>query len=434
MSNRKIGVESGTCLIVMCFLHSGRDPRKQNFQEQESFMSPVAEARVAKSTQDWGGLVEPHGGSLVDLWVTGSEADALRSEAKDLPLVTLTDTQTSDLEMLAVGAMSPLAGFLGENDYRSVVSNCRLADGTVWSMPITLRVNEAPASVGERVALAAEDGTLVAVMDVTDIYEGDKTTEARNVYGTDETEHPGVAILMSQGDTIIGGPLKVFASRENVHGEWLLTPAESRAYFQEKGWNNVVGFQTRNPIHRAHEYLIKCALEMVDGAFIHPLVGRTKDGDIPAEVRMECYQVLLSNYFPSDRTRLGVFPAAMRYAGPREAIFHAMCRKNYGCSHFIVGRDHAGVGSYYGTYDAQAIFEQFSADEVGMTILKFEHSFWCKACGGMASTKTCPHAAEDRVFLSGTKVREMLGNGEIPPVEFTRPEIAEVLIAAYSNS
>jgi sulfate adenylyltransferase len=376
-------------------------------------------------------LVAPHGGTLVDRVVTGAEADQLRAHAATLPLVTLTDTQAADLEMIAVGAMSPIEGFLGKADYDSVVERCRLADGTVWSLPITLRVHEDVA--GDEVALASPDGQLLAVMQVTERFEGDKTREAELVYRTTDEAHPGVAILYAQGDTMLAGPVRVFDFQPNLFGEFLQTPAQTRAAFEANGWATVVGFQTRNPVHRAHEYILKCSMEIVDGLLLHPLVGRTKDGDISADVRMKCYDVLLENYFPADRVHLSAFPAAMRYAGPREAIFHAMTRKNYGCSHFIVGRDHAGVGSYYTTYEAQEVFEQFTTEELGMTILKYEHSFWCKLSNGMATSKTSPAGPEDRYSISGTKVREMLGNGEVPPIEFTRPEVAQVLIDEYTT-
>jgi sulfate adenylyltransferase len=376
-------------------------------------------------------LVTPHGGVLVDRVVTGADAEALRAKAESLPRVTLTDTQAADLEMIAVGAMSPIEGFLGKADYESVLENVRLANGAIWSLPITLRVHEDVA--GDEVALASPDGQLLGVMQVTERYEGDKTREAELVYGTTEEAHPGVAILYSQGDVILAGPIQVFDFQPNLFGEYLLTPAQTRAAFEAHGWKTVVGFQTRNPVHRAHEYILKTSMEIVDGLLLHPLVGRTKDGDIPAEVRMKCYDVLLENYFPADRVELAVFPAAMRYAGPREAVFHAMTRKNYGCSHFIVGRDHAGVGSYYGTYEAQEFLGQFTPAELGMTILAYEHSFFCNKCEGMGSAKTCPHGSEDHVFLSGTKVREMLGNGIKPPVQFSRPEVAQVLIDEYTK-
>ena len=388
-------------------------------------MNPVATLQPTE-------LVTPHGGTLVDRYVRGEEAVQLKAHAETLQRITLTDTQIADLEMIAVGAMSPLTGFLGQDDYERVLEDCRLADGTVWSLPITLRLDAAPA--GDEIALADETGKLLAVLEVTDVYSGDKEREAELVYRTTEDAHPGVAMLYAQGDVIVGGPVRVFDFTPNIHGHFLMSPAETRAAFAGRGWKTIVGFQTRNPVHRAHEYIIKTAMETVDGLLLHPLVGRTKDGDIPADVRMRCYEVLLDNYFPTDRVQLAVYPAAMRYAGPREAIFHAMTRKNYGCSHFIVGRDHAGVGSYYGTYDAQEIFTQFTAEELGMTILNFEHSFFCRTCNAMASAKTCPHSSEHHVFLSGTKVREMLGNGEIPPVEFTRPEIAQVLIDEYRGA
>ncbi|MCW2973159.1 MAG: sulfate adenylyltransferase [Thermoleophilia bacterium] len=374
-------------------------------------------------------LVRPHGGTLVDRLATGAEADDLRAHAATLPVVTLTDTQAADLEMIAVGAMSPLTGFLTEADYRSVLADIRLADGTVWPLAITLRVDEAPDA--DEVALAAPDGQLLATMQVTDRYTGDQAAEARAIFGTDDAEHPGVAIVYAQGEQVLGGPIRAFDLRPNLFGDYLQTPRETRTAFAAKGWRTAAGFQTRNPIHRAHEYLLKCAAEVTDGVLIHPLVGRTKEGDIPAEVRLRCYEVLLDAYFARDHAHLAVFPAAMRYAGPREAIFHALTRKNYGCTHFIVGRDHAGVGSYYGTYEAQQLTDRFTRDELGITILKFEHAFYCLRCEGMGSEKTCPHDAASHVFLSGTKVREMLGRGEVPPPQFSRPEVAEVLIEAY---
>ncbi|MEZ5065683.1 MAG: sulfate adenylyltransferase [bacterium] len=374
--------------------------------------------------------IEPHGGTLVDRMVTGAAKDRLVSEAANLPRVTLDERQVSDLDMIAVGAMSPLSGFLGEKDYRAVVETMRLADGTPWPFPLGLRVSKETAeAIGARAALHGGDGQLLAVMDVREKYEGDKKHEAQKVYRTDDGEHPGVAALYAQGDVLLGGDVHVVDRTDKGHyADHFLDPAPLRAKFKELGWNTVVGFQTRNPIHRAHEYLIKCALEMVDGALIHPLVGATKSDDIQADTRMLCYHALLEHYFPKDRAVLACYPAAMRYAGPREAIFHAITRKNYGCTHFIVGRDHAGVGSYYGTYDAQQIFEEFDPKELGIQILKFEHAFWCKKSGGMATPKTSNSGPEDRFILSGTKVREMLKNGEDLPSEFTRPEIAKILM------
>jgi sulfate adenylyltransferase len=376
-------------------------------------------------------LIEPHGGKLNERLVPEAERPALAEHARSLPAVTLDARQVTDVELLAVGALSPLDGFIGKADYDRVIDELHLASGAVWSIPVTLGVSpeEAHAVVGKEVALVTPEGAPLAVMDVTEAYEADRPREALKVYGTEEREHPGVDAIYAQGDTLIGGAVRVFALPPNPEfPEYRLTPAETRAHFEAQGWRTVVGFQTRNPVHRAHEYLQKVALETVDGLLLHPLVGETKEGDIPADVRMKCYRVLLDNYYPKDRVLLSVLPASMRYAGPREAIFHAIMRQNYGCSHFIVGRDHAGVGDYYGTYDAQEIFDRFAPGELGIMPLKFEHSFFCRACASMASSRTCPHDAERHVVLSGTKVRQMLAAGEEPPVEFSRPEVARVLI------
>jgi sulfate adenylyltransferase len=372
----------------------------------------------------------PHGGTLVDRRVTGDTRAGLVSEAAKLPRVTLDERQVSDLDMIAVGAMSPLTGFMGQSDYRRVVKEMRLADGTPWSIPITLRVSrEIAQTVKDRAALHAPDGRLLAVIDVAERFESDRQEEAKHVYRTDEQKHPGVAALFAQGDVMLGGAVHVvdrprLDEFERYHND----PADLRRKFADLGWKTIVGFQTRNPIHRAHEYIIKCALEIVDGVMIHPLVGATKSDDIPADVRVKCYEALLASYFPEDRAMLSVYPAAMRYAGPREAIFHAITRKNYGCTHFIVGRDHAGVGSYYGTYDAQQIFDEFEPGELGIDIFKFEHAFWDKKAGGMATPKTSNAGPEDRFVLSGTQVRAMLAEGKDIPQEYTRPEIARILM------
>jgi sulfate adenylyltransferase len=379
------------------------------------------------------GLIAPHGGTLVDRMATGAEATQLAEQAKSLPRVALGIRPLSDLEMIAVGAFSPITGFMGKADYESVRDTMHLASGAAWSLPVVLAVSKDAAQgyVGKQIALTDEGGTALAVMDVTEAFDYDKQDEARKVYRTDEDKHPGVAAVYAQDEVLIGGPIKLFQRQQ--HSEFIehrRDPKETRAAFEELGWKTTVGFQTRNPVHRAHEYIQKCAMETVDGLLLHPLVGATKDDDIPANVRMACYEALIKDYYPANRVLLSVFPAAMRYAGPREAIFHALVRKNYGCSHFIVGRDHAGVGSYYGTYDAQQLFDQFAPGELGITPMKFDNSFFCKACGSMGTGKTCPHDPANHVSLSGTRVREMLAAGEIPPVEFSRPEVAKILIEA----
>jgi sulfate adenylyltransferase len=368
-------------------------------------------------------LIEPHGGELVDR--TGDRPGDLDG----LETVRLTSRELSDLDMLASGALSPLTGFMGREDYERVVEEMRLGSGLPWALPVCLAV-EAPPS-GDRIALADEEGRPLAVLDVEEVYEYDKEREAAQCFRTTDEEHPGVARLFAQHPNYVAGSLTVFERLEPAFPQLHKDPAATRALFAERGWRRVVGFQTRNPIHRAHEYLTKCALETVNGLLIHPLVGETKSDDVPAETRVQAYDALVERYYPQDRVVVSAFPAAMRYAGPREAIWHAICRKNYGCSHFIVGRDHAGVGDYYGTYDAQLIFDEFEPHELDVEPMFFEHAFYCRACGQMATPKTCPHSGDDHVFLSGTKVRELLSQGELPPEEFSRPEVAEILIESY---
>jgi sulfate adenylyltransferase len=383
-------------------------------------------------------MISPHGGTLVSRVVSASERDAMQAYARTLPVIDMNAREASDLLLIAIGAMSPLEGFMGHAAYESVLEHMRLPSGLVWSLPVTLGVSDA--AVAKRAtpfaaALRTPDKTIAGIISVEELYRPDKTREATLALGTGDEAHPGVQYLKSTGDTYAGGKVWLldrvkagpFASRE-------LDPAETRALFAEKKWERVCAFQTRNPIHRAHEYLIKCALEIVDGFLIHPAMGETKSDDVPASARMDCYLALMEHYFPAANVALAAFPYAMRYAGPREAILHALIRQNYGCTHFIVGRDHAGVGNYYGTYDAQKLFGTFAPGAIAITPVMFEHSFYCRRCGGMASQKTCPHAAADRVTLSGTKVREMLVNGDTVPEEFTRPEIAAILHKYYAQN
>ncbi|MBL1217234.1 MAG: sulfate adenylyltransferase [Planctomycetes bacterium] len=380
------------------------------------------------------GLISAHGGTLVNRVVSSTEAQTIRDEAANLPRIDLTPKQSCDLELIANGGYSPLTGFMGKDDFESVCKHMKLTSGDVWAIPVLLSVSSDNApKVGQKCAMYAPNGVLQGVITAEEVYAHDKKLEIPNVFRTEDPEHPGVAKVLEEGDTCVGGPVEVLTLCVDPEGpeaflDRRLTPAQTRALFQEKGWKTIVAFQTRNPIHRAHEYVCKSAQEICDGLLIHPLVGETKPGDIPADVRMDAIDVLVKDYYHPDHTAVTVLPAAMRYAGPREAIHHALMRKNYGCSHFIVGRDHAGVGDYYGTYDAQHIFDELDADNLGIQPLKFEHSGWSKKYGGMVSGKTFPWTKGDIVFLSGTKVREMLAAGEQPPAEFTRPEVAQVLM------
>lgn len=378
--------------------------------------------------------IAPHGGELINRIASPEQRQEFIEKADFLPRVQLDERSLSDLEMIAIGGFSPLSGFMEQSDYETVVSDMRLSNGVPWSIPITLSVSEevaTPLLEGNLVRLDSPSGKFVGVLKLTQKYTYNKEKEALNVYRTTEEKHPGVKVVYEQGPINLAGPVWLLQRDDHpLFPQYQLDPAVSRALFWERGWKTIVGFQTRNPIHRAHEYIQKCALETVDGLFLHPLVGATKSDDIPADVRMRCYEILMSKYYPKDRVILAINPAAMRYAGPREAIFHAIVRKNYGCTHFIVGRDHAGVGDYYGTYDAQHIFEEFEPSELGIQPMKFEHAFYCTLSGGMATSKTSPSTPEQRIHLSGTKVRELLRQGKMPPPEFSRPEVAAELVKA----
>ena len=375
--------------------------------------------------------IEPHGGALVNRILSGGALKAAKAKAASLPRIKVSEYAAFDIDCIAKGIFSPLTGFMNKAETESVLDNMLLRPGVAWSIPILLSASQEEAdaiNVGDEVAIEDDRGDVAAILHLSEKFDVDRKRIAEKVYRTTEDAHPGVAYTYSMGPVFLAGDIDVLAAREVDHQEYNLTPAETRAAFKEKGWKRIVGFQTRNPIHRAHEYVTKSALEICDGLLIHPLMGTTKSDDIPGNVRMECYNVLIEKYYSADHTMLSIMPVNMRYAGPREAIMHAIIRQNYGCTHFIVGRDHAGVGSYYGTYDAHYIFDELEAGSLKITPVFFEHSFFCTECGGMASIKTCPHGNESHVFLSGTKVREMLSNGQEPPPEFSRHEVAQVLI------
>ncbi|MBI3766850.1 MAG: sulfate adenylyltransferase [Ignavibacteriales bacterium] len=387
------------------------------------------------ATDQFGTSIVPHGGVLVNRFLSDTKRDEIIDRIEKYPSVVLTPRQWSDVELLAIGAYSPLVGFVGEKEYKSIITQGRLTNGLAWTIPILLLVEndqEEQLRVTDDVIMRDRDGKNLALLHLDEIFRVDKEELAQRVWQTTGRNHPGVKNLFEEGNVALAGTIDVIRIEQSRRfREHYLTPLQTREYFKQHGWNNIVAFQTRNPIHRAHEYIQKVALELVDGLLLNPLVGETKGDDIPADVRMDCYDVLLKNYFPQDRVLLSVMPAAMRYAGPKEAIHHAIIRQNYGCTHFIVGRDHAGVGNYYGTYDAQKLFDEYSKEELAITPLKFDHTFYCKKCEGMASEKTCPHNIEERVILSGTKVRECLQNGLDLPNEFSRPEVIKILQRHY---
>ena len=382
-------------------------------------------------------MLDPLGGHLVNLLLLEKETLALQKQLSSAPAVTLSSRDFSDFELLVNGGFSPLTGFMDSKNYQSVLDKMTLVDGTPWTIPIILPISENIAKKikkGTMIFLKNQKDLDLGALEVSEIFKRDLKEEAHKVYLTEDEAHPGVKALYAQSNFCVAGKISAFSlPKYSDFNEYRLTPMETRAKFASFGWKTIVAFQTRNPIHRAHEHIIKTALEVTDGLLLHPIVGATKDDDVPPDARIKCYEVLLEKYFPLTTVVLAVNPAAMRYAGPREAIFHAIVRRNYGCTHFIVGRDHAGVGNYYGTYDAHKIFNQIDKVKLGIIPLFFDHAFFCRRCEDMASKKTCPHAEEDHVHLSGTKVREMLLHGDIPPLEFTRPEIATILIEYYKE-
>jgi sulfate adenylyltransferase len=373
----------------------------------------------------------PHGGQLVERRLGAEQAAALA--ASRLPSLSLTPAEAADLRALATGAYSPLTGFMGAKEHQSVLEWMRLPEGLLWPIPVCLGVPEELRIDGGQLLLRGPDGGLLGVVEVTEVFQRDRVAEAELVYGTADPAHPGVARVLGAPLLAVAGPIQaVVEPLPGPVGARALTPTQTRAAFAERGWQTVAGFQTRNPVHRAHEYLMKCALQLVDGLLLHPLVGPTKEGDVPAEVRLRAYDAVL-RYFPPERVLLAALVAPMRYAGPREAVLHALVRKNYGCTHFIVGRDHAGVGGYYGTFQAQELLASLAEEDLGITPLCYEKVFYCRRCLELATRKTCPHAEEEHVILSGTQVRMMLAAGQLPPVEFSRPEVARLLVDAYRS-
>lgn len=372
-------------------------------------------------------MPKPHGGKLVNRVPESDRLEELKQESENIPRVDLDSELSAEVENIATGVFSPLGGFMGESDYQCVLEDMRLPDDTPWSLPVVLDVADGKAySEGERVALVENGGEPFALMEIQEVFPLDKEKHAEKVYGTPDTSHPGVAATMSRGDWLLGGPVWLLERRETPFSRFNLTPRETRVLFKEKGWRQVVGFQTRNVPHLGHEYVQKTALTFVDGIFINPVIGKKKSGDFKDEVILDSYQTLIDNYYLKERAVMATLCYQMRYAGPREAVFHAIARKNFGCTHFIVGRDHAGVGSYYGPFDAQDIFDEFP--DLGIVPVFFNTFSYCRKCGGVVNEKTCPHGEEDQVGFSGTKIRELLTNGEVPPTELMRPEVADIIL------
>jgi sulfate adenylyltransferase len=385
-------------------------------------------------------LVNPHGGGdLMPLLLQGAELKAEQTRAAALPKVRVSSREKGDIIMLGIGGFTPLEGFMTHTDWQGVCDGMKMANGLFWPIPITLSTDKATAgsvSTGSDIALVdPDDGSILATMKVTEKYTIDKAHECAMVFKTTDLEHPGVKMVMEQGDVNLAGPIKVLSTGgfTEKYGEQFMTPAQTRALFTEMGWSKIAAFQTRNPMHRSHEYLAKVAIETCDGVLVHSLLGALKPGDIPADVRTKAIGTLMEKYFVKKTVVQAGYPLDMRYAGPREALLHALFRQNYGCSHLIVGRDHAGVGSYYGPFDAHHIFDHLPKGSLETVALKIDWTFWCYKCGGMASARTCPHADEDHLLLSGTKLRKMLSEGGDVPAEFSRPEVLEVLREYYAG-
>ena len=385
-------------------------------------------------------LVKPHGSDvLLPLLLEGEALVAELARAQSLKKVVISSRESGDLIMLGIGGFTPLTGFMGHADWLSVCTTMQMTNGLFWPIPITLSTTPTTAdtiTIGEDVALVDSDsGEIMGTMTVTEKYSIDKDLECREIFRTNDIAHPGVKMVMEQGDVNLAGPVKVLSQGEfpTKYADTYMTPAQTRELFEAKGWKTIAAFQTRNPMHRSHEYLAKIAIEICDGVMVHSLLGALKPGDIPAEVRQEAISVLIDKYFVKNTVVQSGYPLDMRYAGPREALLHALFRQNYGCSHLIVGRDHAGVGDYYGPFDAQHVFDELPKDALITQPLKIDWTFWCNACGGMASTKTCPHEEHNHVKVSGTKLRKALSEDEEVPENFSRPEVLEVLRAYYAG-